>query len=61
MGIWILYIILLVGSSNAVNITDGEDGLAGGLSAIAFYLLVLFHGVVIGYKVIKKLLYSALY
>lgn len=33
-GIFILF--LLVGSSNAVNITDGEDGLAGGLCAIAF-------------------------
>lgn len=33
-GIFILF--LLVGTSNAVNITDGEDGLAGGLSAIAF-------------------------
>lgn len=33
-GIFILF--LLVGSSNAVNITDGEDGLAGGLSAISF-------------------------
>ena len=33
-GIFILFV--LVGSSNAVNITDGLDGLAGGLSAIAF-------------------------
>lgn len=33
-GLFILF--LLVGTSNAVNITDGEDGLAGGLSAIAF-------------------------
>lgn len=33
-GIFIL--LLLVGSSNAVNLTDGLDGLAGGLSAIAF-------------------------
>ena len=33
-GFFILF--LLVGSSNAVNITDGEDGLAGGLAAIAF-------------------------
>ena len=33
-GIFILF--LLVGSSNAVNLTDGLDGLAGGLSAIAF-------------------------
>lgn len=33
-GVFILFI--LVGCSNAVNITDGLDGLAGGLSAIAF-------------------------
>ena len=34
-GLFILF--TLVGSSNAVNITDGLDGLAGGLSAIAFF------------------------
>ncbi len=33
-GIFILFV--LVGTSNAVNITDGLDGLATGLSAIAF-------------------------
>lgn len=33
-GVFIL--LLLVGTSNAVNLTDGLDGLAGGLSAIAF-------------------------
>lgn len=33
-GIFILF--LLIGSSNAVNLTDGLDGLAGGLSAISF-------------------------
>ncbi|MEG2322525.1 MAG: phospho-N-acetylmuramoyl-pentapeptide-transferase [Bacilli bacterium] len=33
-GLFILF--MLVASSNAVNITDGLDGLAGGLSAIAF-------------------------
>ena len=33
-GIFILF--LLVGSSNAVNLTDGLDGLSGGLSAISF-------------------------
>jgi len=33
-GVFLLFI--LVGSSNAVNLTDGLDGLAGGLSAIAF-------------------------
>jgi phospho-N-acetylmuramoyl-pentapeptide-transferase len=30
---WVMFI--LVGTSNAVNLTDGLDGLAGGLSAIA--------------------------
>lgn len=34
-GVFVLF--LLVGTSNAVNITDGLDGLAGGLSAIAFF------------------------
>ena len=33
-GLFIL--ILLVGTTNAVNITDGLDGLCGGLTAIAF-------------------------
>ena len=33
-GLFILFI--LIGSSNAINITDGLDGLAGGLAAIAF-------------------------
>ena len=34
-GLFILF--LLVGTTNAVNITDGLDGLCGGLSAIAFF------------------------
>ncbi len=33
-GIFLLFV--LIASSNAVNLTDGLDGLAGGLSAIAF-------------------------
>ena len=33
-GFFILF--MLVGTSNAVNLTDGLDGLAGGLSLIAF-------------------------
>lgn len=33
-GLFVLF--LLLGTSNAVNITDGLDGLAGGLSAIAY-------------------------
>lgn len=38
-GLFILFI--LVASSNAVNITDGLDGLAGGLSLIVFLALGL--------------------
>lgn len=38
-GIFILF--MLVASSNAVNITDGLDGLAGGLSLIAFLTFAL--------------------
>lgn len=37
----ILILFLLVASSNAVNITDGLDGLAGGLSAIAFLAIAM--------------------
>lgn len=33
-GVFLLFV--LVGASNAVNLTDGLDGLAGGLSSIAF-------------------------
>lgn len=36
-GIFIL--LVLTSSSNAVNLTDGLDGLAGGLAAIAFFTL----------------------
>lgn len=41
---WVLYplaIFALVGTANAVNLTDGMDGLAGGLSVIAVASLVL--------------------
>lgn len=38
VGIWYIpiFIFILVGTSNAVNFTDGLDGLAGGLLVIAF-------------------------
>ncbi|MEA3408328.1 MAG: phospho-N-acetylmuramoyl-pentapeptide-transferase [Chloroflexota bacterium] len=38
LGIWLVpvYTLLVVATSNAVNLTDGLDGLAGGLSAIGF-------------------------
>ena len=38
-GVFLLF--MLVASSNAVNITDGLDGLAGGLSMIAFLTFAL--------------------
>ena len=38
-GFFILF--MLVASSNAVNITDGLDGLAGGLSLVAFLTFAL--------------------
>ncbi len=47
-GYGILILLMLVGFSNAVNLTDGLDGLAGGLSTIAllaFALISLFIGV----------------
>ncbi|MBE6153967.1 MAG: phospho-N-acetylmuramoyl-pentapeptide-transferase [Firmicutes bacterium] len=49
----LLILFLLVGSSNAVNITDGLDGLAGGLSAIAFFAFGIISwntGWLVGYQ-----------
>lgn len=39
-ALWVTFI--LTGVSNAVNLTDGLDGLAAGLSAIAFGVLAIF-------------------
>ncbi|MBU2524300.1 phospho-N-acetylmuramoyl-pentapeptide-transferase [Patescibacteria group bacterium] len=38
IGFWVvpLFILVIISSANAVNITDGLDGLAGGLLVIAF-------------------------
>ena len=50
-GFFILFVLL--GGSNAVNLTDGLDGLAGGLSAIAFLSLGIIawgSGWVYGYQ-----------
>lgn len=50
-GLFILF--LLVGTSNAVNITDGLDGLAAGLSAIAFFafgIIAWNTGWLVGYQ-----------
>lgn len=62
VGPWYIpiFIFILVGTSNAVNFTDGLDGLAGGLLAISFaafgilayaeglYILSAFCGVCVG-------------
>ena len=50
-GLFILFV--LIASSNAVNITDGLDGLAGGLSFIAlitFGIITYYTGWLDGYK-----------
>ena len=38
VGIWyiLIFMFILIGTANAVNVTDGLDGLAGGLLIIAF-------------------------
>jgi phospho-N-acetylmuramoyl-pentapeptide-transferase len=42
-GLYIVWVtFILTGTSNAVNITDGLDGLAAGLSAIAFGTFAIF-------------------
>jgi phospho-N-acetylmuramoyl-pentapeptide-transferase len=41
---WVIFplaVLAIVGTANAVNLTDGMDGLAGGLSLIAFAAIVL--------------------
>jgi phospho-N-acetylmuramoyl-pentapeptide-transferase len=57
-GIFILFV--LVASSNAVNLTDGLDGLAGGLSVIAIFtfgILSLAAGWLEGYEEIAIFLF----
>ena len=42
---YVLVVFVLVGTSNAVNLTDGLDGLASGTVAVAalFYAVLLYH------------------
>jgi phospho-N-acetylmuramoyl-pentapeptide-transferase len=44
LGWWLAFLLVIVGTSNAVNLTDGIDGLAAGLSvqcALAFAVAVV--------------------
>ena len=52
VGLWYipLFILVIVATANAVNITDGLDGLSGGLTIIAygaFSTLAYYHGLYI--------------
>ncbi len=58
-GIFIL--LVLTSSSNAVNLTDGLDGLAGGLSIISLFtfgIIILNTGWLEGYKEISYFIFS---
>jgi phospho-N-acetylmuramoyl-pentapeptide-transferase len=61
---WLLFplaVLAVVATTNAVNITDGIDGLAGGLSAIAFAgLVLLMPGAPAGEKAVALTLCGAL-
>jgi phospho-N-acetylmuramoyl-pentapeptide-transferase len=61
---WVVFplaVVAIVGTANAVNLTDGMDGLAGGLSAIAFAAIVLLmpHALA-GEKAVAMMLCGAL-
>jgi phospho-N-acetylmuramoyl-pentapeptide-transferase len=61
---WLIFpfaVVAIVATANAVNLTDGMDGLAGGLSAIAFAAIVLLMpGAVAGEKAVAMTLCGAL-
>ena len=61
---WLLFplaVVAIVGTANAVNITDGMDGLAGGLSAIALAgIVLLMPGAPAGEKAVALTLCGAL-
>ncbi len=42
--LWLLGAIWIVGAANAVNLVDGIDGFAGGVSLLAIVTVVLLHG-----------------
>jgi phospho-N-acetylmuramoyl-pentapeptide-transferase len=61
---WVIFplaVVAIVGTANAVNLTDGMDGLAGGLSVIALAgITLLLPGVFAGEKAVALTLCGAL-
>jgi len=58
---WPLAAVALVGTANAVNLTDGVDGLAGGLSAIALAgVAFVLPGALAGERALAMVLLGAL-
>jgi phospho-N-acetylmuramoyl-pentapeptide-transferase len=61
---WLIFplaVVAIVATANAVNLTDGMDGLAGGLSAIALAAIVLLlPGAMAGEKAVAMTLCGAL-
>jgi phospho-N-acetylmuramoyl-pentapeptide-transferase len=58
---WPLALLAIVGTANALNITDGSDGLAGGLSAIALLgVALLLPGALPGERAVAMTLVGGL-
>ncbi len=58
---WPLAVLAIVGTANALNITDGSDGLAGGLSTIALLAIALaFPGAPAGERAVAMTLVGGL-
>jgi phospho-N-acetylmuramoyl-pentapeptide-transferase len=59
VGVFIpLTIIVIAGTSNAVNLTDGMDGLASGCMALTAFAFMVFAVVVGDYDLSQQLLFS---
>ena len=55
-GFTLMAMLMIAGSSNAVNLTDGMDGLAGGIAIICAFSLMILCGVVGSEEIAKQLL-----
>ncbi len=56
LGFTLLAMMMIAGSSNAVNLTDGMDGLASGISIICAFSLMILCGVAGSEPIAKQLL-----